>query len=49
MQLDVRGGDRVDVLDGDMRHIGMRRGRLSGGLLRIRLRTMQAGDVWRQL
>ena len=39
----------MDVLGGDMREVSVRRGGLSGGLLRIRLRTMQAGHVWGQL
>ena len=46
MQLGVRGGERMDMLDGDVRQVGMRGWGLSIGLLGIGLCSMQDGLVW---
>ena len=46
MQLGVRGGERMDMLDGDVRHVGVRGRGLSSGLLGIGLCSVQDGLVW---
>ena len=46
MQLGVRGGERMDMLDGDLRHVGVRGRGLSIRLLGIGLCSVQDGLVW---
>ena len=45
MQLDVRGGGGMDVLDGDVRPVSVRGWGMSSGLFGIGMCAVQAGHV----